>query len=254
MAISKEKSTISITFGDVCENHAGMQKIGELAKNGLSIDEINVKNGKVINLKDLLKDENINLNNVDEAKIVIIENGLNTILGDNTSDKLFEEMKTYSYDTKAFMRGRVVNKHARWNHCFAEFAQEPDFKKGKGTIIDFKKTKIVNDIRKELPKLFGNKVNNLVAETNLYYDINKTYIGFHGDTERKIVVCVRLGADFPLHYQWYYKNKPIGKKFTKILKHGDIYAMSEKAVGFDWKKSSKYTLRHSAGLDENVMK
>ena len=31
------------------------------------------------------------------------------------------------------------------------------------------------------------------------------------------------------------------------LNHGDIYIMSEKAVGYDWKMSSIYTLRHAAG-------
>lgn len=254
-SITKEKSTISITFGDVCENHAGMQKIGQLAESGLSLDDIAVKNGTIIDLKDLLKDEkNLKLDDIDDAKLVVIENSLDKILGKNKADSLFEEMKGYTYDKKAFMRGRVVNKHARWNHCFADFAQNSDFEHGKGTIVNFADTKIVNDIRKELPKIFGDKVKNIVAETNLYYDVDKTYIGFHGDTERKIVVCVRLGADFPIHYQWYYKNKPIGKRFTKILKHGDIYAMSEKAVGFDWKKSSKYTLRHAAGYDYNVNK
>jgi len=31
------------------------------------------------------------------------------------------------------------------------------------------------------------------------------------------------------------------------LEDGDMYIMSEKASGFDWKKRSIYTLRHAAG-------
>jgi hypothetical protein len=33
------------------------------------------------------------------------------------------------------------------------------------------------------------------------------------------------------------------------LDHGDIYVMSEWAVGSEWKKSTLYTLRHCAGSD-----
>lgn len=32
-----------------------------------------------------------------------------------------------------------------------------------------------------------------------------------------------------------------------ILNNGDIYIMSEKAVGTDWKKKNTLTLRHAAG-------
>lgn len=31
------------------------------------------------------------------------------------------------------------------------------------------------------------------------------------------------------------------------LQPGDVYIMSEKAVGFDWKRSAVPTLRHAAG-------
>jgi hypothetical protein len=57
-----------------------------------------------------------------------------------------------------------------------------------------------------------------------------------GDAERKIIICIRLGKDFPLYYRWYYKSEPSGKLLKLNLKDGDIYIMSEKAVGFDWKK------------------
>lgn len=53
-------------------------------------------------------------------------------------------------------------------------------------------------------------------------------------TERKIV-----GVDFNICYQLYYKSK-------LALNHGDMYFMSDKTVGYDWRSSSKYTLRHTA--------
>ena len=33
--------TFSLTFGDVAENHKGMQKIGTLSNNGFNLDDIN---------------------------------------------------------------------------------------------------------------------------------------------------------------------------------------------------------------------
>lgn len=44
----------------------------------------------------------------------------------------------------------------------------------------------------------------------------------------------------------------IGKLIRIYLNHGDLYVMSSKAVGFDWKKRSIYTLRHAAGTDKSL--
>ena len=52
-----------------------------------------------------------------------------------------------------------------------------------------------------------------------------------------------------LNFNWFYKFKSIGNTLKIELNHGDMYIMSEKAVGTDWKKKNIYTLRHSAGLD-----
>jgi hypothetical protein len=87
----------------------------------------------------------------------------------------------------------------------------------------------------------------LAGEGNLYYDGKKCGIGFHGDSERKIVIAIRLGDSMPLHYQWYLYNQRIGQRIQLIINGGDIYAMSSKAVGTDWKRSSIPTLRHAAG-------
>jgi hypothetical protein len=51
-----------------------------------------------------------------------------------------------------------------------------------------------------------------------------------------------------MHWQWYIRNKPIGDRIkVNDLSSGAMYIMSEKATGFDWKKSSLFTLRHAAG-------
>lgn len=50
-----------------------------------------------------------------------------------------------------------------------------------------------------------------------------------------------------LHYKWWLRFNDVGKRIKLKLHHGDMYVMSDKATGYDWKKSSILTLRHAAG-------
>lgn len=93
------------------------------------------------------------------------------------------------------------------------------------------------------------------AEGNLYHDggVKTTGLGYHGDAERRMVIAIRTGNNsMPLHYQWFYRSKPMGKNFSVLISPGDFYAMSEKAVGTDWKKKSILTLRHASGAAKYV--
>jgi hypothetical protein len=244
---------ITITFGDQAENHVGMQQIGELASHGFTLDEFKTAKAqlkeigcesKIIHLNKVLPKDTV----ADDAYVMIIKDGVNKILNNNSkADLLYREQASLNTDKKAFMYGRVVNKHARHNLCFADFSQEPDYEHGLGRVIKFDDVPITNKIRTTLPKYFGPKASKLQAEGNYYYDTKKTGIGFHGDSERRIVIAVRLGEKIPLVYQWFYNSEPIGDKINLDISHGDIYIMSEKAVGTDWKRKTIYTLRHAAG-------
>ena len=114
-------------------------------------------------------------------------------------------------------------------------------------MVSYSEVKYLRRLRSILPNYFGEKAESLACEGNYYYDVTKCGIGFHGDSERKRVIGIRLGASIPLHFQWFHKSKPIGERVKILLNHGDMYAMSEKATGYDWKSSSKITLRHAAG-------
>jgi len=102
-------------------------------------------------------------------------------------------------------------------------------------------------MREAIPDFCGEITRDLQGELNKYYDPTKTGIGRHGDGERRMVVCARTGYHFPLIYQWYMRSKVISEEVRLDLEHGDVYVMSEKATGFDWKSSSFPTLRHCAG-------
>lgn len=247
--------TFTITFGGQVENHVGMEKIGQLEKEGFTVQELKETqkefesqncNCELINLSEDVskKYENIKF---EEAAILIIRKGTELFVN---PDKLYQEQSELRWDKKAFQRGRVVNKHARYNLCYADFDQDPDYEDKKGRVISFDKLPFLTEIRNYLPCYLGEKAIELFAEGNYYYDVDKCYISLHGDAERRIVVAVRLGHSFPLEYQWFLKSNPIGERIKLKLNHGDIYIMSEKATGNDWKKKLKPTLRHGAGSEK----
>ena len=246
--------TITITLGDQAENHRGMQKIGELSDEGFSYTDLKKAkkwfdekkiDTEIIKLHEELQSIFEDTNEIiPKAYILIARKGLGAIV--NIAE-FFNEQDALEKDTKAKMYGRVVNKTARHNLCFAEESQEPDYENGKGRIIAFNDVPLLKKFRKTLPKIIGEKAKNLMAEGNYYYDITKCGIGFHGDSERKKVIAVRVGQTMPLHYQWYYENEELGPRIKLSIDDGDIYIMSEKATGYDWKKKSLLTLRHAAG-------
>jgi hypothetical protein len=248
-------STITITFCDQGENHVGNQKIGKLAESGysyeelsniqLQLKEINVTS-ELVNLGDFLPDQYDKI----DAGILIIRNCA-SIFVENVND-IYEELKGLDWDKKALMYGQVRNKHARHNLCFADTGQKAEYELGKGTIVSFEHLKYLSHIRKYLHVLFGNKAENLIAEGNYYYDSKKCGIGPHGDFERKIVIGLRLGENFPLCFYWYLNNERVSQRIDFNFNSGDIYIMDEKACGHDWKKRSILTLRHAAGSDKYI--
>ena len=193
------------------------------------------------------------------AYILIARRGLNAILdcggggggdcvgGGATADDFYHEQIQLEKDSKALMYGRVVDKHARHNLCFGEVSQQPDYASGRGTVVSFAQVPLLDRIRTVLGEVLGECGAALKAEGNYYYDPSKCGIGYHGDSERRKVVGVRVGEAMPLHMTWFHNSKPCSSTHMFQLEHGDVYMFSEKATGCDWKKKVVPTLRHAAG-------
>jgi hypothetical protein len=244
----------TITFGDCAENHVGMQKLGAAAPSGLTVAELQAAKARFeakgfeCRLVDLAAEGRLGDVKVDPAAVLIVRDGVRALGG--SAAELDAEQDELSPDKRAFMYGRVVSKHARHNLCFAETAQEPCYEEGKGRVVAFASVPRLSTVRGALPIFFGPKTANLLAEGNYYYDVKKCGIGFHGDAERRIVIAFRLGHPIPLHFQWFLKGASIGSRVVLNLGPGDLYAMSGKAVGFDWKLRVVPTLRHAAGAEK----
>ena len=247
------KEVITLTWGDQAENGVGMEQLGRLRPKGagFTIAELEAlaeqfdDAGGLYRLRepDVDGEENGGL----EAAVLVIRGGVDLLCQEGTADGMFTEQKALQYDKRKLMRGRVVNSHARWNLCMDDAGREADLEAGKGTVVGYDSVPITMSLAGQFSDVFGDKAEGLKGEGNYYYDIDKCGIGFHGDAERRIVVAVRLGASMPIYYQWYRKSVPIGDRVEIPLNGGDIYIMSEKAVGTDWKKKNVATLRHATG-------
>jgi len=243
------KSVVTLTFGDSAENHVGMETIGTMVSSGdgYTVAELETIQETFDGSSEL---HYLELEGAAAAAILILRNGVDFLFQSHTSytkESLFDEQIALNVDKHAYMYGRVVNKHARWNLCFDAASREPDYAAGKGRIIGYAAAPITKCLMDSFETHFGPKAGGLKGEGNYYYDIAKCGIGFHGDSERRKVIAVRLGASMPLHYQWFKHGVPVGDRYIISLDGGDMYIMSEKAVGTDWKKASIYTLRHATG-------
>ena len=248
-------SVSTFTFGDVAENHARMQKIGVLHEKGYSVEQLKALGEKLKGVGLTTKYVSLSAHwtgeeAVEEAGVLIIRKGVQHILGADDTSLLQEEHRDLDVDKKAFMKGRVVNKHARWNLCFDDEDQEPQYEDGKGRIVAYRHIPYTQRIREVIAEWTQDEW--LKGEANYYYDISKCGIGYHGDGERRKVFAARIGASekMPLYYQWYQNSEPVGYRIKLVLNDGDMYVMSEKAVGFDWLKKNTPTLRHASGTDK----
>jgi hypothetical protein len=249
-------ATITTTFSPCAENHVRNQVISSRFQptSGLALSDFERARawftergyGAVIyHLNALLPAEL----EAEEACLLVVPGGVEAIVSAN---ELFQEQLQLPWDTQVLMYGEVRNKQARYNRCSGEESQEPNYAVGEGTVVAFSEQPLLNRVRDTLPQIFGEKARELVCEGNYYYNVAKCGIGWHGDAERNLVVGVRLGATMPLRYRWYQNSQAVGEIGHLDLEHGTIYAMSEKAVGQDWKKRLILTLRHAAGAPKYI--
>lgn len=190
-----------ITWSEVVENHIGNQQIGKLGERGVSCEELAAAAEKmraegyvaeVHKLEDYVPTVDRAEAKKKGAHVLVVRK----FLDDETVCCVDKEMwRDDIMDKKAIMgmgkRRKVMNKHARWNNCIAETAQPPEYEEGKGTVVAFDSVPTVANIRVNLYNLLGDIAKNLFAETNYYYDVSKTGIGWHG-TLRGLLNVSRL--------------------------------------------------------------
>lgn len=247
-------SCITLTFCECSENHVGMEKNGKLASQGYCSETLD----KVIQYLENDPDFD-NINHIERYNL--LDNLGKTYIGKTPEllvirnlitnhQSLYQDLINIEWDRKYFdtRRQKVLNKRARANLCFANEPQEADYENKKGTKVSYDSIPNLLQLKNNIENMVGDKM--LECEGNLYDNISKNGIGWHGDSERKKVIGVRLGSSAPLKFRWYKNGEIIGTTLNLTLNSGDVYIMTEKTTGNDWKKRNIYTLRHSAISDK----
>jgi len=253
----------AITFGEVAIFHVGGTELGAKRRDeGYSVNELkNLKNFFGDNAEYISLDNKLpeNLRKGNEAGVLLIRysnNSENTIpISNDFANKLYEEQLSIDYDDKYFdsRRQKILNKKARKNIVFGNLKIEHSEDYKQPSVKSFNDLYYLFKFKNLLPSFFGKKAEELNAEGN-FYNHSKSGIGFHGDAERKIVICLSLGKSAILRFQW---RLPFSSEHTYDpidinINHGDIYIMSEKATGFDWKSRSKVRVVHASGHENYI--
>ena len=283
-AMASERMSLTCAPGG--ENHAGMEIIGRMPVKGEGFKATDMEglgpyfknlgfDSSVLNLNNLSGQNTImGLGSDDQARVLLLRRWIQATFEVTTVQDIYKELIADTWDAEYLdknkyrieivdgvetkVRGKRINKRARTNLCYvAGREQDPDVWKGKGRIVDLKKKIALNQAVDRLRGMIEaglieigskTKVEINVVEGNRYYNLKTTGIGFHGDTERVVVICISIGCDnYPMRWQWFKDGMPLGNPIDITLNCGDVYIMSEKAVGADWKLRSIYTLRHAAG-------
>ena len=175
------------------------------------------------------------------------------------ADELKAEYESVTPDTTFLntRRGVVQNKNARYNFNIGdnEHRQCPDIAKGKGTVVSFEDLSLLAQVRAGLTQIGEEKgipkIMDLLAEANIYHSHNSG-IGYHGDSERKIVVGANMGEKRTIEFCAFRNALPVGNTVVLKLRLGDMYFMCVNACGHNWSKGG-YKLdhfRHRAGYPQ----
>lgn len=276
--VVRSNECMTLTFGDVAEAHVGNEHIGKAwTTRGWSADDLRgvqkaaeqcgavtewiALHEKAWETESDDDDDDrvaalpghLQKSDFPPAYVLVVRRGVQAM--GLSPDDVCNEQRKLKWDEHAWMRGQVRRKRARHNLCYGPSADEPNYAQKRGRVVSFASVPHLESLRAHLVSWLAPSAETrhvaerqlAVAEGNRYYDVQRCGIGFHGDAERKYVAAVRLGASMPLHYQWFYRHAPVGRRVASQLHDGDVYFMSDKAVGHDWKSSTCPTLRHAAG-------
>ena len=256
-AVKTTNPTWSLTIGNGGENHTGMEFLGNMRKKGQGWDIDRLLYAKEI--MENIFDKQVDLYNLNKECLegVTIPEGqkpndaylmvVRGFLSDKVHQNMIKELGSYVWDRKYWdtRRQKVLNKLARANVCYGKEGREANYAEGKGTIVGFEQSPLVGNLLKVVEILMRDK--DLIVEGNQYDDVSKNGIGPHGDSERVCVSCLRVGESMPMKFGMFWNCKLRGKPFETVMNGGDLYFMSEEAVGAEWKSRSKWVWRHCAG-------
>lgn len=272
MAYSQPIHAAVLTFSCFAEGHVGMKiEKNQIAKDGknraLTYDDLAALYEKYstewygprfFSLGSKGQDRE---SRAPDACVLVIRDGMRMLGVDK--DKLLNQIQNIPSVDKQMLNTRqnkVQTKWKRHNFNIGDKSISADIANGQSTLYDFNSTFLTEakKLRDAFTKMGKeNKLEtmtDLLAEANVYYadeykKNNYCGIGYHGDAERpnSPVIGCNVGKTRYLSFRSFYKSRYYRDETRIKLKHGDIYFMSEHAVGVNWKRSGSVVYRHRAG-------
>jgi len=182
------------------------------------------------------------------------------------SKSLFLEMNERGHDgvDKEYFnkrKGKIEMKRSRWTYHVGDRDQEPDIPKSTYRMYSFDTLPYVAKVRQGFDTLARRteirSLENMMAEASVYYD-NTCGIGYHGDDERPNtpVIGVNMGESRFLTFRSFFRHRFLGEEIRLQLNTGDMYFLSEEAVGVGWIRDSyrRVIFRHRAGSERFLTK
>jgi hypothetical protein len=264
MAYSQPIHAAVLTFSCFAEGHVGMN----IEKNQIAKDGKNraLHVGDLITLQSKIGGEMVYLRQdiggrEPDACVLVLRDGMQRLGVDK--DVLLKQIQEVPAVDKQLLNTRqnkVQNKWKRHNFNIGDKMLQADIANGQSTLYNFKCT-FLSEAKKLRDAFTGvglvNKfetMTDLLAEANVYYadeykKNNYCGIGYHGDAERpnSPVIGCNVGKTRYLSFRSFHKSRYYRDEVRIKLNHGDIYFMSEHAVGVNWKKSGSVVYRHRAG-------
>jgi hypothetical protein len=271
-----EGTTVTLTFAECVENHVGHEQLGTKIDKGPSVADLYLirdamaewvaQKGipaklqfEIVDLGALCPESGV------EAAVLVIR-GLNA-----HTEQAAAMLRGLQWDTQMWSKYKkaVCEKKARYNLCFTDVSRPPNLQEKQGRLYAFSDPampRFMTALRAfftETLRIDGQPYTGvpLYAEGNYYYN-GKSYIGLHGDKERRLVLAYRVGEGRPLLFWWFEpgpghavpcrrNGEPVTQ--TIVLNDGDGYVMSANAIGGEYGRNV-YHLRHAAGDIEVLRK
>lgn len=164
-----------------------------------------------------------------DARVLLVKNGIKWI-GAN-KEKLYEEIS-------AIDKSHMVRKSLCWSYCATNLKRLPELGKIQQGIDC-----MANQLG--MPHLTG-----LLAEASVYENdfSGERYRGDdHGNSP---VIGCNLGNDQFICFRSFFRHEMYGNEIKIKLEHGDMYFLSEEAVGIGWRKTNTMAFRRRLGTDK----
>ena len=191
------------------------------------------------------------------------KNGIDLLIGSDAAAKLYKEQDEIRYSGRFLDKGKLKIRRAHKTMAFGVEGRDASDDYTQPTVTAFSEVPMMDKIRTSLQNLLGNRTADLEVDGTKYHtsfhekgddgkpmkkNSNK---GWHGGDKRTIVIGVCLGAPVTLSFIWRLPGSQKNLDDTKVsvsLTHGDVYVMSEIAIGSNWKSSSLLRCLHSVDL------